>query len=75
MESFKNQINSLVRNNQIRTQDFLALISENNNIKSRVTSLEIDDKNLKNETMSNISDLKDISSLCNVTRLQQKGIN
>lgn len=74
MESFKNQINSLVRNNQIRTQDFLALISENNNIKSRVTSLEIDDKSLKNETMSNISDLKDISSLCNVTRLQQKGI-
>lgn len=78
MESFKNQINSLVRNNQIRTQDFLALISENNNVKSRVTSLERDDKKLKNETMNNISELKDTSSLCNVTRwqieLQQKGI-
>lgn len=78
MESFKNQINSLVRNNQIRTQDFLALISENNNVKSRVTSLDRDDKKLKNETMNNISELKDISSLCNVTRwqieLQQKGI-
>ena len=74
MESFKNQINSLVRNNQIRTQDFLALISENNNVKSRVTSLERDDKKLKNETMNNISELKDISSLCNVTRLQSQEI-
>lgn len=74
MENFKNQINSLVRNNQIRTQDFLALISENNNVKSRVTSLERDDEKLKNETMNNISELKDISSLCNVTRLQSQEI-
>lgn len=64
MRNAFSQINSLVRNTEIRKQDFLALISENNNMKSKLTLLESENEVLKNETASSSSAISEIGNRC-----------